>query len=93
MHLVCNNAGVAAGGSAWEVSREDWDWVLGVNLSGVIHGVRTFVPLMLAQETEGHIVNTASLASLMPFHPSAPYQRSARPESWRSPSNCMARCA
>jgi NAD(P)-dependent dehydrogenase (short-subunit alcohol dehydrogenase family) len=74
VHLVCNNAGVAAGGAAWEASSEDWDWVLGVNLGGVIHGVRTFVPLMLEQDSEGHVVNTASLAGLLPFHPSAPYQ-------------------
>jgi NAD(P)-dependent dehydrogenase (short-subunit alcohol dehydrogenase family) len=74
VHLVCNNAGVGAGGSAWEATREDWDWVLGVNLMGVIHGVRTFVPRMLAQGTEGHIVNTASMAGVLPFHPSAPYQ-------------------
>ncbi|WP_257457704.1 SDR family NAD(P)-dependent oxidoreductase [Archangium lipolyticum] len=74
VHLVCNNAGVAAGGVAWEASSEDWDWVLGVNLLGVIHGVRTFVPRMLAQDTEGHVVNTASLAGVLPFHPSAPYQ-------------------
>ncbi|QRK09299.1 SDR family NAD(P)-dependent oxidoreductase [Archangium violaceum] len=74
VHLVCNNAGVAAGGLAWEATSEDWDWVLGVNLWGVIHGVRTFVPLMLEQGSEGHVVNTASMAGLLPFHPSAPYQ-------------------
>lgn len=61
VHLVCNNAGVGGGGLSWECSREDWDWVLGVNLWGVIHGVRAFVPHLVAQG-EGHVVNTASIA-------------------------------
>jgi NAD(P)-dependent dehydrogenase (short-subunit alcohol dehydrogenase family) len=65
VHLLCNNAGVGAGTSVWESSLADWEWVLGVNLWGVIHGVRVFVPLMLAQQTEGHIVNTASMAGLL----------------------------
>ncbi len=66
VHIVCNNAGVVPrGGALWEVPAEDWEWVLGVNLWGVIHGVRTFVPVMLRQGTEGHIVNTASLAGLV----------------------------
>src|SRR5262245_53278197 len=65
VHLLCNNAGVWAGVSAWDSSLADWEWVLGVNLWGVIHGVHTFVPLMLAQGTEGHIVNTASMAGLL----------------------------
>ena len=63
--LLCNNAGVWAGVSAWDSSLADWEWVLGVNLWGVIHGVHTFVPLMLAQGTAGHIVNTASMAGLL----------------------------
>ena len=71
--VLFNNAGVGAGGTIWESSIEDWDWVLGINLWGVIHGLRTFVPLMLAQGGEGHIVNTASMAGLVTFHPSAPY--------------------
>lgn len=62
-HVICNNAGVAAGGKAWEQTVADWEWVLGVNLWGVIHGVRTFTPLLLEQG-EGHIVNTASMAGL-----------------------------
>jgi NAD(P)-dependent dehydrogenase (short-subunit alcohol dehydrogenase family) len=62
--VVCNNAGVAASGLAWEHTLADWEWVLGVNLWGVIHGVRTFVPVMLRQGGEGHIVNTASVAGL-----------------------------
>lgn len=65
VHLLCNNAGVGGGTSAWESTLADWEWVLGVNLWGVIHGVRTFVPLMLQQDSEGHIVNTASIAGLI----------------------------
>jgi len=65
VHLLFNNAGVGGGGSVWGSSLEDWEWILGVNLWGVIHGVRTFTPLMLAQDTEGHIVNTASVAGLI----------------------------
>jgi NAD(P)-dependent dehydrogenase (short-subunit alcohol dehydrogenase family) len=64
VHLLCNNAGVATGASIWESTIADWEWVMGVNLWGVIHGVRVFVPLMLAQDTECHIVNTASMAGL-----------------------------
>src|SRR6516165_1615379 len=68
VHLLCNNAGVATSGTlVWESSLTDWEWVLGVNLWGVIHGVRTFVPIMLAQDTECHIVNTASLSGLVSF--------------------------
>jgi NAD(P)-dependent dehydrogenase (short-subunit alcohol dehydrogenase family) len=73
VHLLVNNAGVGAGGAIWESSREDWEWVIGVNLWGVIHGVRSFVPLMLAQDTDCHIVNTASVAGLLPYTPGAPY--------------------
>lgn len=66
VHIVCNNAGVAgAWGPTWENTLDDWTWIMGVNLWGVIHGVRTFLPIMLKQEEEGHIVNTASLAGLM----------------------------
>jgi NAD(P)-dependent dehydrogenase (short-subunit alcohol dehydrogenase family) len=63
-HVVCNNAGVAVIGAAHEHSLADWQWVIGVNLWGVIHGVRAFVPRMLAGGDEGHIVNTASMAGL-----------------------------
>lgn len=67
VHIVCNNAGVAGTwGATWENTLADWNWVMGVNLWGVIHGVRTFLPIMLQQGEEGHIVNTASLAGLMP---------------------------
>lgn len=64
VHLVHNNAGIGLGGPIWEVSEEDWRWILGVNLWGVIHGVATFTPLLLEQG-EGHIVNTASIAGLI----------------------------
>ncbi len=62
--VACNNAGVALSGATWEHSLADWEWLLGVNLWGVVHGVRTFVPLMLRQGGEGHIVNTGSVAGL-----------------------------
>jgi NAD(P)-dependent dehydrogenase (short-subunit alcohol dehydrogenase family) len=68
--LVFNNAGVGAGGLIWENTLKDWDWVLGVNLMGVVHGVRTFTPMMLEAakadaQFEGHIINTASMAGLL----------------------------
>jgi len=65
VHLLFNNAGVGAGGFVWENSVADWEWVLGVNLWSVIHGVRLFVPRMLAQGDECHVVNTASVAGLL----------------------------
>jgi NAD(P)-dependent dehydrogenase (short-subunit alcohol dehydrogenase family) len=65
VHLVANNAGVSPLGKVWENSVADWEWILGVNLWGVIHGVRVFTPIMLAQGGEGHIVNTASVAGLI----------------------------
>ena len=63
VHLVHNNAGVGGGGPIWEVPEEDWRWIVGVNLWGVIHGVAAFVPL-LVEQGEGHVVNTASIAGL-----------------------------
>jgi NAD(P)-dependent dehydrogenase (short-subunit alcohol dehydrogenase family) len=63
-HVVCNNAGVGGGGLIWEVPLETWRWVFSVNFWGVVHGIRSFVPLMLEQG-EGHVVNTASAAGLM----------------------------
>ena len=62
--LVCNNAGVSPLGAVWESTAADWQWILGVNLWGVIHGVRAFAPRLLARN-EGHIVNTASVAGLI----------------------------
>ena len=69
-HFVFNNAGVGAGGLIWESSVADWNWVIGVNLMGVAHGVRVFTPMMLEAAAEdasyrGHIVNTASMAGLI----------------------------
>jgi len=74
VHLLVNNAGVGAGRPIWETTHRDWEWVLGVNLWGVIHGVRTFVPIMLAQGDEGHVVNTASIEGLWSRPRSGPYQ-------------------
>ncbi len=65
VHVLCNNAGVAISGGLETATHKDWQWVLGVNLWGVIHGVEAFVPRMIAQKTEGHIVNTASMAGLI----------------------------
>lgn len=66
VHVVCNNAGVGGGfGPSWTQPLQNWEWGFGVNLWGVIHGIRTFVPIMLKQDTEGHIVNTASMAGLL----------------------------
>jgi NAD(P)-dependent dehydrogenase (short-subunit alcohol dehydrogenase family) len=65
VHLLCNNAGVAVHGSLESASHRDWEWVLGVNLWGVIHGVEAFVPRMIAQKEPAHIVNTASMAGLI----------------------------
>jgi NAD(P)-dependent dehydrogenase (short-subunit alcohol dehydrogenase family) len=67
VHLVCNNAGVAGGGAVpiWETTPKDWQWVFGVNFWGVLNGVRTFLPLMLDQGEEGHVVNTGSIAGLV----------------------------
>jgi len=69
-HFVFNNAGVGAGGLIWENTLKDWEWVLGVNVMGVVHGVRTFTPMMLDAAKkdpayQGHIVNTASMAGLL----------------------------
>lgn len=68
VHVVCNNAGVFSGGTCWEAPLEDYEWLLGVNVWGVVHGIRTFVPLLLEEE-EGHVVNTASMAAVttIPF--------------------------
>jgi len=69
-HFVFNNAGVGAGGLIWETTLKDWEWVLGVNIMGVAHGVRVFTPMMLDAAKkdptyQGHIVNTASMAGLL----------------------------
>jgi NAD(P)-dependent dehydrogenase (short-subunit alcohol dehydrogenase family) len=78
VHVLCNNAGVAGNSTApvWETPLETWQWVIGVNLMGVVHGLRAFVPRMLAIGDEGHIVNTASLAGLLAFPAGGPYPAS-----------------
>jgi len=76
VHVLCNNAGVGGGAGAdglWNVPGEDWAWVLGVNFSGVLHGIRHFVPRMLEKGEAGHIVNTASVAGLVTGGTGAPY--------------------
>jgi NAD(P)-dependent dehydrogenase (short-subunit alcohol dehydrogenase family) len=62
VHVVCNNAGIGAGaeGRMWEHELNDWKWAIGVNMMGVVHGINAFVPVMLEQDDEGHIVNTSS---------------------------------
>lgn len=72
VHVLCNNAGVEVGAATWELNRAAWQWVVGVNLFGVVNGQHSFLPTMLAQN-EGHIVNTASLAGLLALPFSAPY--------------------
>ncbi|HEX5503202.1 MAG TPA: SDR family NAD(P)-dependent oxidoreductase [Thermomicrobiales bacterium] len=74
VHLLCNNAGFGGGGRIWEATLADWERVVGVTLFGVVHGVRTFVPLMLRQGEAAHVVNTASLAGLVSYHTSGLYQ-------------------
>lgn len=64
VHVVCNNAGVALAGAVWENTEAEWEWILGVNLRGVVNGVRAFAPRLIAQDA-GHIVNTASVAGLI----------------------------
>jgi NAD(P)-dependent dehydrogenase (short-subunit alcohol dehydrogenase family) len=64
VHVVCNNAGVFAGGALWEAPLSDFEWTFGVNVYGVIHGIRTFVPILLRQGEPGHIVNSASMAAV-----------------------------
>lgn len=65
VHLLVNNAGVGAGTTVWESTLADWEWTLGVDLWGVIYGVKVFTPIMIAQETECHIVNVGSIAGLL----------------------------
>jgi NAD(P)-dependent dehydrogenase (short-subunit alcohol dehydrogenase family) len=67
VHVLCNNAGVGGSsvGALWEAPEDEWDWVMGVNVGGVVHGIRSFVPAMIEQGTPGHVVNTASMAGLI----------------------------
>lgn len=65
VHVLCNNAGVSGGGNpVWQTTERDWEWVLGVNLLGVVHGIQAFVPSMLDHGEEGHVVNTSSVLGL-----------------------------
>lgn len=75
LHLACNNAGVGGGGATWEVDLATWEWVLGVNLMGVVHGLRSFTPRIVASGG-GHIVNTASMAGLTSPAFMSPYNAS-----------------
>lgn len=71
-HVLCNNAGVAGVGDPWNGPMSVWEWVVGINLYGVVHGIRAFLPIMTDQG-EGHIVNTASMAGLLAMPGLAPY--------------------
>jgi NAD(P)-dependent dehydrogenase (short-subunit alcohol dehydrogenase family) len=73
VHVACNNAGVVKRARTWALTLDDWNWVLGVDLWGVIHGVKAFVPRMLAQGEGGHVVNTASMVGLLPVKNLATY--------------------
>ena len=73
VHLLCNNAGVFQAGILWERTLADWEWVLGVNVWGIIHGIRSFLPRMIAQGGVGHVVNTSSLAGIVTGAYSGPY--------------------
>jgi len=75
IHVACNNAGVGGGGLSWEAPLSTWEWVLGVNMWGVIHGIRAFVPILMQQD-EAHIVNTASIAGLAAGPFMGPYNAS-----------------
>jgi NAD(P)-dependent dehydrogenase (short-subunit alcohol dehydrogenase family) len=73
LHVAVNNAGVVGGGTSWEIPLDEWHRVIDVDLWGVIHGVRTFVPLVLASGEDGHIVNVASMAAVLALPRLAPY--------------------
>jgi len=69
IHILCNNAGIGANSgnkAIWEIDKHDWDWVMGVNYQGVLHGIQTFLPHMLEHGEEGHVVTTVSMAGLLP---------------------------
>jgi NAD(P)-dependent dehydrogenase (short-subunit alcohol dehydrogenase family) len=73
LHVAVNNAGVVTGGNSWELTLQDWHRVIDIDLWGVIHGIRTFVPLILRSGEEGHVVNTASMAAVLPRGRLGPY--------------------
>ena len=90
VHLVCNNAGVGAGGPIGEVAEQDWSWILGVNLMGVVHGVEIFTPLIAGHGEGGHFVNTASIAGMISPPGMEPYNATkfavvAMSEGWAGP--------
>jgi NAD(P)-dependent dehydrogenase (short-subunit alcohol dehydrogenase family) len=87
VHILCNNAGVSAGARTWESTLDDWRWTLGVNLWGVIHGLHTFVPLMLAQGDECH-VSTRPRSPAWSHSPASPPTPPASTPSSRSPRCC-----
>jgi len=72
VHVVCNNAGVHRGGPSWEIPLPMWQWIVGVNLFGIVHGIRSFLPHLIAQG-EGHVVNTASVGGLLAGPWMSPY--------------------
>ena len=74
VHLLCNNAGVSGDTWLWKHTIADWEWIIGVNLWGVIHGLHIFVPIMLEQQVDCHIVNTASIAGLTAYPGSSIYK-------------------
>jgi len=76
VHLLCNNAGVFSGGLLWERTLADWNWVMGVNLYGIVHAINSFVPRMIASGHPAHIVNTASMGGLITNGYSGPYYTS-----------------
>ncbi len=73
VHIIVNNAGVSITGPTWEMSLDDWRWVFGVNVWGVVHGIRAFTPILIEQGEPGHVINTASLASFNGTGEHAPY--------------------
>ena len=73
LHIAVNNAGVVGGGNSWEIPLDEWHRIIDVDLWGVIHGVRTFVPLILASGEEGHVVNVSSMAAVLTLPRLAPY--------------------
>jgi len=73
VHVLCNNAGVTRPGQAWELDADEWQWLLSVNVLGVVNGIRAFVPSMLERGEPGHVVNTASIGGLLPYPGIAAY--------------------
>jgi NAD(P)-dependent dehydrogenase (short-subunit alcohol dehydrogenase family) len=76
VHVLCNNAGVTRPGPAWELDLDEWQWLLSVNVLGVVNGIRAFVPAMLEHGEPGHVVNTASIGGLLPYAGIAAYTAS-----------------